>query len=89
MQDKNVCVIFLVPDALVDLHIKLLRRVKKSVHADKWERAILKFCQVYNIPEFWELERYGYKGISVQLKLRILKVIIILLLISNFYFISS
>jgi remodeling and spacing factor 1 len=64
-----------VPDALVDLHIKLLRRVKKSVHADKWERAVLKFCQEYSIPEFWELEHYGYKGISVKLKLRILKVI--------------
>ncbi|KAL4090428.1 hypothetical protein QTP88_025264 [Uroleucon formosanum] len=62
-----------VPDALVDLHIKLLRRVKKSVHADKWERAVLKFCQEYSIPEFWELEHYGYKGISVKLKLRILK----------------
>ncbi|XP_022181216.1 remodeling and spacing factor 1 [Myzus persicae] len=62
-----------VPDALVDLHIKLLRRVKKSVHADKWERAVLKFCQEYSVPEFWELEHYGYKGISVKLKLRILK----------------
>ncbi|XP_026810357.1 remodeling and spacing factor 1 [Rhopalosiphum maidis] len=62
-----------VPDALVDLHIKLLRRVKKSVNADKWERAVLKFCQEYSIPEFWELENYGYKGISVKLKLRILK----------------
>ncbi|VVC44492.1 Hypothetical protein CINCED_3A013054 [Cinara cedri] len=62
-----------VPDALVDLHIKLLRRVKKSVHADKWERAILKFCQGYSIPGFWELEHNGYKGISIQLKLRILK----------------
>ncbi|XP_025190773.1 remodeling and spacing factor 1 [Melanaphis sacchari] len=62
-----------VPDVLVDLHIKLLRRVKKSVHADKWERAVLKFCQEYSIPEFWELENYGYKGISVKLKLRILK----------------
>lgn len=68
----------LVPDALVDLHIKLLRRVKKSVHVDKWEKAILKFCQVYSIPDFWELEHFGYKGISVQLKLRILKVIHIL-----------
>jgi len=67
--------LFLVPDALVDLHIKLLRRVKKSVHADKWERAVLKFCQEYSVPEFWELEHYGYKGISVKLKLRILKVI--------------
>lgn len=69
---------FLVPDTLVDLHIKLLRRVKKSVHADKWEKAILKFCQVYSVPEIWELERYGYKGISVKLKLRILKVIFIM-----------
>lgn len=69
---------FLVPDALINLHIKLLRRVKKSVHVDKWEKAIIKFCQVYSIPEFWELERYGYKGISVQLKLKILKVIYII-----------
>lgn len=76
----------LVPDALVDLHIKLLRRVRKSVHAGKWEKAILKFCQLYSIPEYWELEQYGYKGISIPLKLRILKVInifIIQILYSN------
>lgn len=72
----NVCYDILVPDTLVDLHIKLLRRVKKSVHVDKWEKAILKFCHLYSIPESWELEHYGYKGISIKLKLRILKVII-------------
>lgn len=77
MFNKNVFILFEVPDALVDLHIKLLRRVKKSVHADKWERAILKFCQGYSIPGFWELEHNGYKGISIQLKLRILKVLFI------------
>ncbi|XP_050425523.1 remodeling and spacing factor 1-like [Adelges cooleyi] len=62
-----------VPSALVDLHVKLLRKVKKSVHADKWEKAIIKFCQTYSIPESWEVECYGYKGISTQLKLKILK----------------
>ncbi|XP_050549090.1 remodeling and spacing factor 1-like isoform X2 [Daktulosphaira vitifoliae] len=62
-----------VPSTLIDLHVKLLRKVKKSVQADKWERAIIKFCQSYAISDYWELEKYGYKGISVQLKLKILK----------------
>lgn len=73
-------ILFEVPDALVDIHVKLLRRVKKTVHADKWERALLKFSQGYSIPGFWELEHNGYKGISIHLKLKILKVLFYLIL---------
>lgn len=66
--------LFSVPEALINLHVKLLRKSKKIVYLDKWEKAILKFCQGYSVPECWKLEHYGYKGIPVQLKLRILKV---------------
>lgn len=69
-----LCVLFLVPKALVDLHIKLLKKIYRPMRKDKWESLMLKFCKMYSIPEFWELEHYGYKRISVQLKLRMLKV---------------
>jgi remodeling and spacing factor 1 len=61
------------PD-LQDLHVKLLRKLKRSVNPDKWERAIVKFCFSYGgTDDAFEVERYGYLHSSFGVKLRIVK----------------
>ncbi|KAF5282832.1 hypothetical protein FQA39_LY17482 [Lamprigera yunnana] len=62
-----------VPQELVDLHVKLLRKARKSVSSEKWERAIIKFCHGFCTQDAWEIERFGYKKARLSSKLRILK----------------
>ena len=63
-----------VNEELIDLHIKLLRKRRKYINKDKWERALVKFCAEYSNVDAWELERYGYKNSKVNIKLELLKV---------------
>lgn len=49
-----------VSQELVDLHVKLLRKLKRSVNPEKWEKAIVKFCYFYGgNNDAFELERFG------------------------------
>jgi remodeling and spacing factor 1 len=59
---------------LQDLHVKLLRKLKRSVVPEKFERALVKYCFSYGgTDDAFEMERYGYKHSSTGVKLRILK----------------
>ncbi|XP_070986601.1 remodeling and spacing factor 1-like isoform X2 [Oncorhynchus clarkii lewisi] len=62
-----------VPKPLVELHVKLLRKLGKSVSADKWERYLAKVCQDINSSWAWELEHKGYQDMSMECKTSILK----------------
>lgn len=69
-----ICLIFTVAEDLKNLIIKLLRKNRKTVHLDKWEHALSKFCYGYSAQDAWEIERFGYKKASLTVKLRVLKV---------------
>ncbi|XP_049318146.1 remodeling and spacing factor 1-like, partial [Bactrocera dorsalis] len=62
-----------VTDQLRDLHIKLLRKTRKTVHEKSWESALSKFCFSYSAQDAWEVERFGYKKSSLKVKLRIFR----------------
>ncbi|XP_029375435.1 remodeling and spacing factor 1 [Echeneis naucrates] len=62
-----------VPKLLVDLHVKLLRKIGKSVSADRWEKYLVKVCQEFNTTWAWELEQKGYKEMTIDCKTGILK----------------
>ncbi|XP_030602452.1 remodeling and spacing factor 1 [Archocentrus centrarchus] len=62
-----------VPKLLVDLHVKLLRKIGKSVSADRWEKYLVKVCQEFNTTWAWELEQKGYKQMTMECKTGILK----------------
>lgn len=44
---KLICCVISVSAELQDLHVKLLRKLKRSVNPEKWEKAIIKFCYFY------------------------------------------
>ncbi|NXN92849.1 RSF1 factor, partial [Rhinopomastus cyanomelas] len=62
-----------VPKELVELHLKLMRKIGKSVTADRWEKYLIKICQEFNSTWAWEMEKKGYLEMSVECKLGILK----------------
>ncbi|ETN65542.1 hypothetical protein AND_002683 [Anopheles darlingi] len=65
-----------VPQALVDLHIKLMRKINKKVPPAKWELNLAKFAHSYSHQDAWEIERFGYKTANLAVKLRVLKALL-------------
>ncbi|XP_056417226.1 remodeling and spacing factor 1 [Hyla sarda] len=59
--------------ALVELHLKLMRKIGKSVTFDRWEKYLVRICQDYNSTWAWEMEKKGYLEMGVECKVGILK----------------
>ncbi|XP_018425190.1 PREDICTED: remodeling and spacing factor 1 [Nanorana parkeri] len=62
-----------VPRALVELHLKLMRKIGKSVTFDRWEKYLIKICQDFNSTWAWDMEQKGYLEASVECKVGLLK----------------
>ncbi|KAG9272858.1 remodeling and spacing factor 1 [Astyanax mexicanus] len=62
-----------VPQPLVELHVKLLRKLGKTVSSERWEKYLVKVCQEFNSTWAWELERKGYPEMPMECKADILK----------------
>lgn len=56
------------------LHVYLLRRIKKNVPGDRWERELVKFCFSYSQWDAWELEERGYAKLKLKTRLAIIRV---------------
>lgn len=65
---------FVVPGHLTQLFLKLLRRVKRSVKNDKWEKALVNVSHNFSSQDAWEIERFGFKKAKLSSKVRVLKV---------------
>ncbi|XP_054650253.1 remodeling and spacing factor 1 isoform X2 [Dunckerocampus dactyliophorus] len=62
-----------VPKPLIELHVKLIRKLGKTVSSDRWEKYLAKMCQELNSAWAWELEQNGYQDMSMECKSSILK----------------
>ncbi|KAG5892695.1 hypothetical protein JTB14_011155 [Gonioctena quinquepunctata] len=62
-----------VDPSLVNIFMKLLRRAKKTVKPDKWEKSLVAVCHKFNTQDAWEIERFGYKKAKLTSKVRVLK----------------
>ncbi|XP_073517780.1 remodeling and spacing factor 1 [Phyllobates terribilis] len=58
---------------LVELHLKLMRKIGKSVTFDRWEKYLIRICQDYNSTWAWEMEKKGYQEMDVECKVGMLK----------------
>uniref|UniRef100_A0A8C7WZQ4 Zinc finger PHD-type domain-containing protein n=1 Tax=Oryzias sinensis TaxID=183150 RepID=A0A8C7WZQ4_9TELE len=71
--ERSAVMVLEVSKPLVDLHVKLLRKLGKSVTTDRWEKYLAKVCQELNSTWAWELEQKGYQEMSMECKSSILK----------------
>ncbi|XP_042904607.1 microtubule-associated protein futsch [Parasteatoda tepidariorum] len=75
-----------VREDLAELIIHLLRRGRKRVTKEKWEKSLIKFCHEYSSVDAWELERFGYKKAKLSIKIELLKRLLELQFDSNVKF---
>nr|CAH7761634.1 unnamed protein product [Callosobruchus chinensis] len=62
-----------VPPPLADLLIKLMRKVRKTVKPEKWEKSLVGLCHNFSSKDAWEIERFGFKKAKLSSKVRALK----------------
>ncbi|XP_078514626.1 remodeling and spacing factor 1 [Lissotriton helveticus] len=62
-----------VPKILVELHLKLMRKIGKSVTLERWEKYLTRLCQDFNTTWAWEMEKKGYQEMTVECKLGMLR----------------
>lgn len=60
-------------ESLVELHVKLLRKIRKYFIRDQWEKALIRFASGYSYEHAYQLESLGYLKTPPSIKLEILR----------------
>lgn len=58
---------------LVELHMRLIRKMRRYVVRDKWEEALFKFALEYSYEAAKEIDEVGYLQLKISTKLELLK----------------
>lgn len=58
--------------SLLELHVKLLKKVRRYFVRDQWEKVLIRFAAEYSYEDAYELEQYGYLQARTSIKLQLL-----------------
>lgn len=58
---------------LIELHIKLLKKVRRYFVRDQWEKALIRFASEYSYEDSYEIESLGYLKTKPSTKVRLLR----------------
>lgn len=60
-------------DSLLEIHIKLLKKIRRYFVRDQWEKALIRFASEYSYEDAYEIERLGYLKTRPSIKLNLLR----------------
>lgn len=60
-------------DYLIEIHVKLLKKIRRYFVRDHWEKTLVKFMLEYNYNHAYELEQLGYLTTRPSIKLELLR----------------
>lgn len=62
-----------IDESLVDLHVKLIKKIRRYFIRDQWQKALVKFVSEYSYEQADELLTFGYLKTRPSVKLEILR----------------
>lgn len=60
-------------NGLIELHIKLLKKIRRYFVRDQWEKALIRFASEYSYEDAVEIESLGYLKTRPSIKLNLLR----------------
>ena len=60
-------------DSLIEIHVKLIKKIRKYFNRDQWERALIRFAAEYSYEDAYEIERFGYLKTRPSVRLELLR----------------
>lgn len=60
-------------DHLIDVHVKLLKKLRRYFVRDHWEKALIRYAYEYSYEHGYELETLGYLKTRPSIKLQLLR----------------
>lgn len=62
-----------IDENLIDLHVKLIKKIRRYFIRDQWQKALIKFVSEYSHEHAYELQIFGYLKTRPSVKLEILR----------------
>ena len=63
----------LIDEGLIDIHVKLIKKIRRYFVRDQWEKALIRYAAEYSYEDSWEIERLGYLKTRPSVKLELLR----------------